>query len=125
MDGVFLKELFKRIMVLIALVVCFYMGVEIKNGEEMGNYNDALITLEQAFRDAISISQARSYIQEHLPRLKNAAGNVLDEWEGEYASDSSEICNTLWSAVNKQNNIADIPCFADVLVLLENLIFGE
>ena len=100
MGGVYMKAIVKRLIFLVVLVCCFYTGAVLadKNmlhDELIGLYvvsasdsiddrmihlevRDAVIeSLQQAVADATDMSQAKKYIQDHLPQIEAAANAVL------------------------------------------------
>ena len=102
MDGVFMKKILKRLVLLAVLVSCFYTGALLADKEKLhdelirlhvvgasdsmedqtikSQVRDAIIvSLQQALEDATDIEQAKSYILEHLPQIEAAANAMLQE----------------------------------------------
>ena len=102
MDGVFMKAILKRVFFLVIIVCCFYTGALLADKEKLHDelirlhvvaasnteedqlvklrVRDAVIkSLQQAMADATDMTQAKEYIQDHLPQIEAAANAVLKE----------------------------------------------
>lgn len=97
-----MKAILKRVFFLVIIVCCFYTGALLADKEKLHDelirlhvvaasnteedqlvklrVRDAVIkSLQQAMADATDMTQAKEYIQDHLPQIEAAANAVLKE----------------------------------------------